>query len=101
MQGYNEKEVFRLKWLLKDMNEYDSYMKDFMMVFVILERWGLGSYKDFLKVILLMLFQIMIDILDIGCGIGILILLLVDNSIVYIIVVDNEFVVIEQIDKKI
>lgn len=31
-QGYSEKEALRLKWLSKDMNEHESYMKDFMTV---------------------------------------------------------------------
>ncbi|MGC9404533.1 MerR family transcriptional regulator [Vibrio genomosp. F10 str. 9ZC157] len=100
-QGYSEKEALRLKWLSKDMNEHDSYMKDFMKIFATLERWGPGSHKDSLKAMSLMSPQTMTDILDIGCGTGTSTLLLADNSNAHITAVDNEPVAIEQLDKKI
>ncbi len=100
-QGYSEKEAFRLKWLSKDMNEHESYMKDFMTVFATLERWGPGSHKDSLKAISLMSPQTMTDILDIGCGAGTSTLLLADNSTAHITAVDNEPIAIEQLNKKI
>ncbi|MCG6348446.1 methyltransferase domain-containing protein [Vibrio fluvialis] len=100
-QGYSEKEALRLKWLSKDMNEHESYMKDFMTIFATLERWGPGSHKDSLKAISLMAPQTMADILDIGCGTGTSTLLLADNSSAHITAVDNEPIAIEQLNKKI
>ncbi|MGO2319604.1 MAG: methyltransferase domain-containing protein [Vibrio toranzoniae] len=100
-QGYSEKEALRLKWLSKDMNEHDSYMKDFMMVFERLERWGPGSQKDSLKAISLTAPETMTDILEIGCGTGTSTLLLAENSTAHITAVDNEPTAIEQLNKRI
>lgn len=69
-QGYSEKEALRLKWLSKDMNEHDSYMKDFITVFKTLERWGPGSQQDSLKAMSYIEPESMTDILEIGCGTG-------------------------------
>ena len=33
VQGFDEKQALRVKWLSKDMNEHDKYMQDFMSVF--------------------------------------------------------------------
>ncbi len=92
----------QIKVVIKDMNEHESYMKDFMTVFATLERWGPGSHKDSLKAISLMSPQTMTDILDMvvalapqhywGGGGG-----LADNSIAHITAVDNEPIAIEQL----
>ena len=100
-QGYSEKEALKLKWLSKDMNEHDHYMKDFMTVFAALERWGPGSHKDSLKAISLMSAQTMSHILEVGCGTGISTLLLADNSHAQITAVDNEPTAIEQLTKRV
>ncbi|WGV98690.1 MerR family transcriptional regulator [Vibrio sp. YMD68] len=100
-QGYSDKEALRLKWLSKDMNEHDSYMKDFMTVFETLERWGPGSQKDSLKAMSLIAAETMTDILEIGCGTGTSTLLLAENSAAHITAVDNEPIAIEQLNEKI
>lgn len=37
-QGFEEKDALRIKWLSKDMNEHERYMKDFMQVFSTVDR---------------------------------------------------------------
>lgn len=37
VQGFDEKQALRIKWLSKDMNEHDKYMQNFMSVFEALE----------------------------------------------------------------
>ncbi|MCP4955119.1 MAG: MerR family transcriptional regulator [Photobacterium aquimaris] len=100
-QGYSDKEALRLKWLSKDMNEHDSYMKDFMTVFETLERWGPGSQKDSLKAMSLIAPESMTDILEIGCGTGLSTLLLAENSTAHITAVDNEPTAIEWLTSKV
>lgn len=100
-QGYSEKEALRLKWLSKDMNEHDSYMKDFITVFKTLERWGPGSQQDSLKAMSYIEPESMTDILEIGCGTGPSTLLLAQNSKAHIIAVDNEPTAIEQLNERV
>ncbi len=100
-QGYSETEAFKLKWLSKDMNEHDTYMKDFMTVFESLERWGPGSKQDSLQAMRMMPLNTMNQVLEIGCGKGTSTLLLANNSSAHITAVDNEPTAIEALCKKI
>ncbi|WP_394167492.1 MerR family transcriptional regulator [Photobacterium piscicola] len=100
-QGYDEKEALRLKWLSKDMNEHNAYMKDFMTIFTPLEQWAPGSKQDTLHAISLMPNQQMRRILEIGSGKGGSTVLLANNTKAHITAVDNEPVAIEQLHQKI
>ena len=94
-QGYSETEALKLKWLSKDMNEHDTYMKDFMAVFASLDRWGPGSQQDSLKAMRMMPLNTMNQLLEVGCGKGTSTLLLANNSSAHITAVDNEPTAIE------
>lgn len=100
-QGFSEKEALRLKWLSKDMNEHDTYMKDFMTVFETLERWGPGTQKDSEKAMSLMSTETVDHILEIGCGKGTSTLLLADKTDAHITAVDNEPTAIERLTSKV
>ncbi|MEC6798530.1 MerR family transcriptional regulator [Photobacterium sp. S4TG1] len=100
-QGYDEKEALRLKWLSKDMNEHNAYMKDFMTIFTPLEQWAPGSKQDTLHAISLMPNQQIRRILEIGSGKGGSTVLLANNTKAHITAVDNEPVAIEQLHQKI
>lgn len=100
-QGYDEKEALRLKWLSKDMNDHDTYMKDFMTIFTPLERWGPGSKQDTLRAISLLPTQQLHRILEIGPGKGGSTVLLANHTQAHITAVDNEPVAIEQLYQKI
>ncbi|MEC6907719.1 MerR family transcriptional regulator [Photobacterium piscicola] len=100
-QGYDEKEALRLKWLSKDMNGHNAYMKDFMTIFTPLEQWAPGSKQDTLHAISLIPNQQIRRILEIGSGKGGSTVLLANNTKAHITAVDNEPVAIEQLHQKI
>ncbi|WND04006.1 MerR family transcriptional regulator [Temperatibacter marinus] len=88
-QGFSEKEALQLKWLSKDMNEHDAYMKDFMMVYGPLERWAPGSEAD-TSMALSKVRPAPKAILEIGCGKGLSTTVLAAESQAEITAVDNE-----------
>lgn len=98
-QGFDEKQAMRLKWLSKDMNEHDSYMKDFNLIFEALDVWGPGSKEDTLKALNAVSNQID-SILEIGCGQGNATQVLAMNSTASITAVDNEEFALELLMKK-
>ncbi|MCG7491044.1 MerR family transcriptional regulator [Vibrio sp. Of14-4] len=100
-QGYCEKEALRLKWLSKDMNQHDTYMQDFMMVFETLERWGPGSTQDSLKALNLISPESISQVLEIGFGKGLSTILLAENSRAHITAVDNEPMAIEHLHQRV
>lgn len=88
-QGFDDKQIQRLRWLSKDINQHDQYMHDFMLVFEELERWGPGSESDTARAAEL-LPQSELDILEIGCGKGLATQWLAQNLNGHITAVDNE-----------
>ncbi|MBU2898065.1 MerR family transcriptional regulator [Vibrio hepatarius] len=100
-QGYSEKEALRLKWLSKDMNQHDTYMQDFMMVFETLERWAPGSTQDSLRALSLISPESMSQILEVGFGKGLSTILLAENSTAHITAVDNEPMAIEHLHQRV
>lgn len=88
-QGFEEKEALRVKWLSKDMNDHDIYMRDFLTIFDTLERWGPGSKEETLKALKAVPHEPK-SILEIGCGNGVSTLLLAKNTEASIVATDNE-----------
>lgn len=88
-QGFNDKEALHLKWLSKDMNNHDVYMKDFMKIFQALERWSPGSEYDTQHALSLIPKELS-SILEIGCGKGLATNVLAEFSQAKITAVDNE-----------
>ena len=88
-QGFNERDTHHIKWLSKNMNEHDQYMKDFFSIFRGLERWGPGSKENTLKA-LQELSTRPTNILDIGCGPGAVSLLLAKHTDAAIVSLDND-----------
>ncbi|MGB1221529.1 MAG: MerR family transcriptional regulator, partial [Alcanivoracaceae bacterium] len=99
IQGFDEKEALRLKWLPKDMNEHDQYMKDFLTVFETLDRWGPGSVEDTLRALEKVPFAAR-AILDIGCSNGISTVTLAQNSEAHITALDNEQSALDRLQQK-
>ncbi|NVK31225.1 MAG: MerR family transcriptional regulator [Gammaproteobacteria bacterium] len=88
-QGFDEKQALHLRWLSKDMNQHDDYMRDFMRVFGALERWGPGSEEDSLKALNALPAKPR-KLLEIGCGKGFSTSLLATHTDAEIIAIDNE-----------
>lgn len=100
LQGYDEKQALRIKWLSKDMNEHEQYMQDFFRVFSTLESWGPGSVEDTTKA-----YQLLpsspAHILEIGCGNGNATMTLAALSDADIIAIDNEQSALNRLEAKI
>ncbi|WP_371185133.1 MerR family transcriptional regulator [Thalassotalea maritima] len=89
VQGYDEKEALRVKWLSKDMNEHDKYMHDFMRVFEALDAWGPSCEQDTIRAFNALPITAK-HILEIGCGKGNSTITLAKHSDATIIATDNE-----------
>ena len=100
IQGFDEKQALRVKWLSKDMNEHEKYMQDFMKVFETLELWGPSSKGDTLKAYSLLKSH-PAHILEIGCGKGNSTITLANLSKANIIAIDNEQSALAQLQLKI
>ncbi|TKB50122.1 MerR family transcriptional regulator [Ferrimonas aestuarii] len=88
VEGFDEAESLRLKWLSKDVATHQQYMNDFERIFIGLERHGPGTDADSLWA----LNQVGIapqSILDIGCGPGASALLLAKQTQAQVIGVDT------------
>ncbi|GLQ31387.1 methyltransferase [Litoribrevibacter albus] len=100
VQGFDEKQALRIKWLSKDMNEHDKYMQDFMSVFETLESWGPNSEADTTRA-----FQLLGTkperILEIGCGKGNSTIVLAKLSNAEIMATDNEQNALDKLEEKI
>lgn len=88
-QGFNEKEALHLKWLSKNMTEHEQYMRDFMMVYQTLERWGPGCESDTAKAVALLPTK-PTNALEIGCGKGLSTIYLAEHTKAQVTAVDNE-----------
>lgn len=99
-QGYDEKQALRIKWLSKDMNEHDKYMKDFMRVFETLESWGPTCTNDTIKAFNLLKTSPK-TILEVGCGNGNSTLTLANLSNAKIIATDNEQTALDRLNEKV
>jgi len=95
-QGFSEKEALRLKWLSKNMNEHDKYIKDFMKVFEQLDFWAPGSKTETLKALSLLPIPPK-HILEIGCGNGIATIVLAEYTEAIITAVDNEQIALDRL----
>lgn len=100
VQGFDEKQALRIKWLSKDMNEHDTYMHDFMRIFDALEYWGPSSKEDTAKAFN-MLRTPPKSILEIGCGNGNATITLSQVSKAEIIATDNEQSALDRLEQKI
>jgi DNA-binding transcriptional MerR regulator len=100
VQGFDEKQALRIKWLSKDMNEHDKYMQDFMNVFEALESWGPNSEADTTRA-----FQLLSTnperILEVGCGKGNSTITLAKLSNAEILATDNEQNALDKLEDKI
>ncbi|WP_032096383.1 MULTISPECIES: MerR family transcriptional regulator [unclassified Alteromonas] len=100
IQGFDEKQALRIKWLSKDMNEHDKYMQDFMNVYETLESWGPNSESDTVRA-----FQTLSinprKILEIGCGKGNSTMLLARLCDARIVATDNEQSALDKVEDKI
>lgn len=100
IQGFDEKQALRVKWLSKDMNEHDKYMQDFMNVYETLESWGPNSESDTVRA-----FQTLNinprKILEIGCGKGNSTMLLARLCDAHIVATDNEQSALDKVENKI
>jgi len=88
-QGFSEKESLRLKWLSKDMNNHEQYMREFEFIFDGLERLGPSSRSDSIKA----LNSIPVktgELLEIGCGKGANTIVLAEHSQFSITGLDND-----------
>ncbi|PSV35088.1 methyltransferase [Photobacterium sp. GB-27] len=88
-QGFSEKQALRLKWLSKDMNEHEQYMADFEAIFDDLERLGPSCDEDSLKALETLSIRSG-EVLDIGCGKGVVATLLVKHGDFHITALDND-----------
>lgn len=99
-QGFEEKDALRIKWLSKDMNEHEHYMKDFMDVFSTLDRWGPGSEQATLQALHSIPSQAIEHILELGCGKGTSTIPLAQETSAMITAVDNEALAINALETK-
>ena len=99
VQGLNEKQALRVKWLSKDMNEHDKYMQDFMRVFETLESWGPNSEDDTTKAFKLVNRNPK-RILEVGCGTGNSTIVLAKLSNAEILATDNEELALGKLEEK-
>ena len=88
-QGFDEKQALRLRWLSKDMNAHDEYMADFEEIFMGLERLGPGDDLDTLKALEYIPYRSG-SLIEIGCGKGLVSLLLAKHSNFDITAIDND-----------
>lgn len=100
VQGFDEKQALRIKWLSKDMNEHDKYMQDFMSVFETLESWGPNSEADTSRAYELLSTNPE-KILEVGCGKGNSTMLLAKLSSAEIVATDNEQNALDKVEEKI
>lgn len=88
-QGFSEKQALRLKWLSKDMNEHEQYMADFEAIFDDLERLSPSCDDDSLKALEILPIKSG-EVLDIGCGKGVVTTLLAKHGDFHITALDND-----------
>ncbi|WP_462173044.1 MerR family transcriptional regulator [Pseudoalteromonas xiamenensis] len=100
VQGYDEKQALRIRWLSKDMNEHEKYMHDFFSIFESIENWGPGSEDDTRKAFNSLGFKPQ-RILEIGCGNGNSTLRLAKFSDAHIVAIDNEQSALDRLSAKI
>ncbi|WP_462152545.1 MerR family transcriptional regulator [Pseudoalteromonas xiamenensis] len=100
VQGYDEKQALRIRWLSKDMNEHEKYMHDFFSIFETLENWGPGSEEDTSIAFNSLGFKPQ-QILEIGCGNGNSTLRLAKLSDAHIVAIDNEQSALDRLSAKI
>lgn len=100
IQGFDEKQALRIKWLSKDMNEHDKYMQDFMSVFEALESWGPNSESDTTRAYELLSISPK-RVLEVGCGKGNSTIVLAKLSNAKIIATDNEQSALDQLEDKV
>jgi DNA-binding transcriptional MerR regulator/trans-aconitate methyltransferase len=99
-QGFEEKEALRIRWLSKDINDHEHYMKDFMRIFSTVERWGPGSEHATLQALRSIPPQATKHILEIGCGKGTSTVLLAQETNAMVTAVDNEPLAIGSLETK-
>ncbi|WP_017221531.1 MerR family transcriptional regulator [Moritella dasanensis] len=88
-QGFSEKQALRLKWLSKDMNNHEQYMREFEFIFDGLDRLGPSSTGDAIKA----LSSIPVktgELLEIGCGKGVTTIALAKHTQFAITGLDND-----------
>jgi len=88
-QGFSEKQALRLKWLSKDMNNHEQYMREFEFIFDGLDRLGPSSTDDAIKA----LSNIPVktgELLEIGCGKGVTTIALAEHTQFAITGLDND-----------
>lgn len=88
-QGFSEKQALRLKWLSKDMNNHEQYMREFEFIFDGLDRLGPSSTDDSIKA----LSSIPVktgELLEIGCGKGVTTIALAEHTQFAITGLDND-----------
>lgn len=100
VQGFDEKQALRVKWLSKDMNEHDKYMQDFMEVFEPLGSWGPNSEGDTTRAFKL-LNRNPNRILEVGCGKGNSTIVIANLSNAEIVATDNESLALDKLEGKI
>ncbi len=99
VQGFDEKQALRIKWLSKDMNEHDKYMQDFMRVFETLESWGPNSKEDTASAFKLLSCNPK-RILEVGCGKGNSTIVIAKLSNAEIVAIDNEKLALDELKGK-
>ncbi|KJG01085.1 MerR family transcriptional regulator [Photobacterium angustum] len=88
-QGFSEKQALRLKWLSKDMNEHEQYMAEFEAIFDDLARLSPSCDDDSLKALETLPIKSG-EVLDIGCGKGVITTLLAKHGDFHITALDND-----------
>lgn len=90
-QGFSEKDRYHLQWLSKDMNEHQSYIRDFKQLLYGMSHWGPGDRAFTQQQFAALPIQPR-RILDMGCGRGASTLALaqVTNAAIVAIDLDEE-----------